>query len=141
MSTAKFSLSSDGEMISPAIHDANLRGIVLVDPDALYIPLRLVSGASVCIVLRGVIRLRADDFRQGNIVLDITVSGIDVKARDLMYVYGIAQEAKAEMSFLVAAEKDFCDGKLKLVEINASYGCSLACVCRDIDVIEGWTMS
>lgn len=134
--TGKLKVASGGEMIVPSVHDANLLGVVLADPSALYIPMRLIDGASVCIVLRGVVRLRADDFRQGNVVLDITVSGAGVRACDLQYVYGVDQAGKSELGFLVTVEEDFSRGKLKLVEINASYGCSLSCVCEEIDVIE-----
>ncbi|MFD2426047.1 hypothetical protein ACFSUI_20615 [Ralstonia solanacearum] len=55
MNEENFTLSPDGELVSPDVHDAKLRGVVLVDPSKLYIPLKLVGGENICMVLRGLI--------------------------------------------------------------------------------------
>lgn len=51
--TGKLKIASGGEMIVPSVHDANLLESSLLILKTLYIPMRLIDGASVCIVLRG----------------------------------------------------------------------------------------
>jgi hypothetical protein len=93
-----------------------------------------VDGSLYRVELLGVERLRADNFREGNIVLDMTVrSGQSVNERDLLTVLSI-EDASKHQDFVDSFVKRVRSGSLSLVEINPSYGCALACLCTSLEI-------
>jgi hypothetical protein len=136
----RLEISSEGMLTRPDVHDARLVGLVMLERGDLAMLLRLTDDCNVGIVLIGVERLRANDFRQGNIVLDITVStGADVGASDIAFAYGLEQDNSQEsLAFLETTLAKFHAKTRILVELNSSYGCSLICICEKIDVTADW---
>lgn len=127
----------DEVLVQPDVHDAEVRGLLLLSDRRLLIVLRAVDGLQRYLMLHGVERLKADDFRQGNIVLDITVSpptSLDIK--DVADAYGVAP---SDSSFLPGVMDRLKREGLLLVRLNPSYGCSLVCVCQGIGMADDIT--
>lgn len=57
----------------PSFHDGLLTGIQLIGKD-VHLSLRRVNGELWLVTLIGVMSLQMEDFRQGNIVLDVCIS-------------------------------------------------------------------
>src|SRR5262245_52428175 len=90
--TQQLDISNDGEVVQPPLHDARVRGLLLCASNRLVVPVETSGGVRLCLVFYGVERLRADDFRQGNIILDVVVSkGADIDMADVAYAYGLKQ--------------------------------------------------
>lgn len=127
----------DEVLVQPDVHDAEVRGLLLLSDRRLLIVLRTVDGLQRYLMLHGVERLKADDFRQGNIVLDITISpptSLDIK--DVADAYGVAP---SDSSFLPGVMYRLKREGLLLVRLNPSYGCSLVCVCQGIGMADDIT--
>lgn len=128
-------LSKDYEVIDPPVHDAHIRGLLLYGDRDLKILIETVDAGHYCLLLRGVERLRADDFRQGNIILDVTIAPIiDSDPNDIAYVYGV--EGPDNM-FVEKKVRQLIQDKKLLVKINPSFGCSAVCVCNHAEVERG----
>lgn len=126
--------SDDGAIARPRLHDGVICGILLQE-DQLVLPVQLVDGSKHCLVMQGVERLRVDDFRQGNIILDVTVaSGAQIDPADVAYACDIGVEAAPLLQKTIdrLIERD-----LIVVRINPSYGCSAVCICSRIGVEAG----
>jgi hypothetical protein len=128
-------ISDDDSIVIPNVHDANILGLVMVSKNKLLLPIHLVDGSNVCIVLNDVVCLRSDDFREGNIVLDITVSrGSAVEMSEIAYAHGLEKFLSSESSlFLKKSIQDFLKEKRILVQVNPSFGCRLVCICGEIE--------
>lgn len=134
-------LSEDGSIVNPDVHDARILGLVMINKKKLFLPIRLTDGSDLCLALCNVYCLRADDFREGNIILDITVSkGTEVDISDIAYAHGLEQFLSSESNtFLNKAVQDFFIGIKLFVQINPSYGCKLVCICDEIQVLQDWS--
>ena len=129
--------SDDGAVISPPVHDADLFGIVSCPDRRMLLLLRDVHGKTHCLSLCGVERFKGDDFRQGNIVLDIEIqTGSSVNSEDIAGVYGIDVSTSADSFENIMGKFD--SGQLKLVRLDTSYGFSFLCVCEGIEIIQDW---
>ena len=86
-------------------------------------------------LLSGLERLRADEFRQGNIVLDITICQASAGERDeIAYLYDIKS---TEVDLLErTANRLALDQKL-VVQISTSYGCRLLAICSAVELQAG----
>jgi len=137
MNSVEIAFSDDGTLINPALHDANLFGIISCPNRRMFILVRDVHGKIHCLAFFGVERFRADDFRQGNIILDITVqTGTNVSSEDLAYIFGI--DVSTSDSYRENIMKKFNSGRLMLVQLDQSYGCSFLCACEGIEIVEDW---
>jgi hypothetical protein len=125
-------LSEAGEIVEPSVHDGGINGLNLTSDHGLIISISTYSKKNVCLVLSGVDRFCANDFREGNTILDITVyESNEVNASLIGPLYfGKRMDEK------IIADKlnSIRDDNLILVQINPAYGCSLVCVCEGI----GW---
>lgn len=72
MSGLELKFSDSGTLVSPNIHDGYLAGLIALQGRALIV-VRTVPGNVIGICLDGIKRMRADDFREGNIILDLEV--------------------------------------------------------------------
>lgn len=125
-------VSDDESIVEPNVHDATIRGLLLISGKRLLISLETVEGVARCLVLHGVERLKVDGFREGNTVLDVTIStSTSLDPRDVADAYGIAFSDK---SFLPKIMEKLRLGGFIVVRVNPSYGCSLVCVCRNMNV-------
>lgn len=131
--------SEDGSIVTPNVHDAYILGLVMIKKKLLLF-IKLTSGSNLCLALNNVDRLRADDFREGNIILDITVSkGIEVDIRDIAYAHGLEQFLNSKSNaFLDKAVQSFFNDIKIFVQINPSYGCKLVCICDEVQLLQDW---
>lgn len=125
-------ISDAREVIWPSLHDARVRGFLLCAGATLMLPVEASDGLRCCLVLRGVEQLRADDFRQGNIILDVTVSSVSaIEMADVAYAYGV--EPTNSPFMLQTIERLIREDQI-IVRVNPSYGCVAVCICRSIEV-------
>jgi hypothetical protein len=130
----------DGSIVNPNVHDANILGVIMLTQKQLLLPIETVDGLALYIALDDVVCLRVDDFREGNIILDISVlSGTEVEMKDIAYAHGLESFLSCQSnSFLEKAIQNFLSRKQYLVQVNPSYGCKLVCICNKVEVLENW---
>jgi hypothetical protein len=123
--------SDADEIVEPDFHDANVNGLLVTNDKSLLVSISGSPCGNKCLVFHGLERLRCDDFRQGNIILDITVSsGASINVDDLAYVH----EVERDTPFLQSAMDRLRSQNFLLVRLNPSYGCSLVGICQSITV-------
>ena len=124
--------SDAGEIVVPEVHDAKVRGLLVTNDNRLLVSIAGTDDSNKCLVFHGVERLRCDDFRQGNIILDVTVSsGESIDIDDLAYVYGVE---KSNAPFLQSSMDRLQAENRLVVRLNPSYGCSLVGICQSLTV-------
>ena len=135
--TQSVEIDDSGEITSLVVHDAKLIGLLLAQPKRLLIAIQVGSGETTCLVLNGVDRLRADDFRQGNIILSASVSsGSNVEKADVAYAHGLSEN---DVTFLESILPRIEREQLLVVRLDPSYGCALVCICSAIEVCASLT--
>ena len=123
--------SDAAEIVEPDFHDANVNGLLVTNDKSLLVSISGSSCGNKCLVFHGLERLRCDDFRQGNIILDITVSsGASLNVDDLAYVYDV----ESDTPFLQSTMDSLRSQNRLLVRLNPSYGGSLVGICLRITV-------
>lgn len=116
--------------IIPNCHDARLVGVVALKNRQCMLLVLMEEGTLYQIVLLGVERLRVDDFREGNIILDLTVeSGPLVSKKEVLFALSLNGDA-TKSEFVESVLNRIRKRELFLVQINPSYGCVLACICE-----------
>ena len=124
----------DGMVVKPNVHDAQVMGIIVDKKERAIVPLEGADGRTLCLIMDGVVRLKADDFRQGNTLLSLSVSvGASLDVSDVAEAYGVNH---ANQDFLPQAMTRLVNEGSMVVRLSPSYGCSMVCICRDVDVIE-----
>ena len=74
----------------------------------------------------------ANDFREGNIVLDVEIyDGESFDSRLLSEIYG-KNYPHCHPGFESEIRRKVKNDELKLVSVNPSYGCSLLCIAKNI---------
>ena len=130
------SVSEDGALISPVVHDSRLVGLLISGKELLLL-IEPLEGTRFHIVLKDVERLRVDDFREGNIILDIAVyRGSEIEIEDVAYVHGLENEGLQSGGFLKETMQTLAERNIILVKVHPTYGCSLVCLCRDIGIAD-----
>jgi len=131
----------EGFLQSPDLHDGVLTALDLVDEKILRIRARDVRGGKHLIELHGLSLLLADEFRQGNIILDVRFE--TARAPDEQAIRYLLGEPPAGEPFRSKYEshvrkliQSIANGELTLVTIGSSYGCSLTALCRKAVVHE-----
>ena len=74
--------------MQPDLHDGSLSGIIVSDANTLELRCAHVDGWRYVVRLPELVSLRADDFRQGNIILDVRVYESDFPRDLTKRVYG-----------------------------------------------------
>ena len=136
------SFSDDDSIIDPPVHDAKILGMLVTSQKKLIISMQLVDGSNVCLVLNDIKRIRSDGFREGNIVLDITIwKGDEVDLKKIAYVHGLETFYPLDSSsYIQQAMHDFLHEERLLVQIEPSYGCKLACICGGIHYLQDYSL-
>jgi len=73
MTHSKISISEEGVLLNPVLHDAKLLGVLTFESKRTLVIAQLGSGEINGMWLIGVERLNATNFYAGNIILDCTV--------------------------------------------------------------------
>jgi len=116
-------------MSIPSFHDGHLNGIVLRPNQQCLLLLSDVTGAEYQFILDGVEHFRAENFRQGNIVLDLTVRDQNVDEEDLLFVLFLDRPPDSKKGIESNLSR-IQSGELHLIQLAPSYGCELAILCR-----------
>lgn len=126
----------------PSFHDGLLCGLSVTETTAT-LSLVEVDGRRWSVELTGVRYLKADDFRQGNIVLDLeVVTGEPPPPRWLEKLLPAphpkvaATYHDAHRSHIKGLEADIAAGVLTLVVLSPSYGCELWAICEACCALE-----
>jgi hypothetical protein len=111
-------------MSSPNLHDARLLGMFVSDNKTATVLFRSENGQRHELLLKEVEHLVANDFREGNIVLDVEIyDGESFDSKLLSEIYG-KNYLTAHPGFESEIRRKVKNGELKLVSVNPSYGCS-----------------
>jgi hypothetical protein len=133
MGLIKIDISDNSHSIlEPNLHDGRLLGIDLPSKSRADLTVAEVSGTRYHIVLDGVLAFHATDFREGNIILDVTVAhGENVQLADLASLGYADQNAphRAEANLNRLHERVRRES-LFVLELNPSYGCHLIGVAK-----------
>jgi hypothetical protein len=119
----------------PLLHDGRLIGIAVLPDKRCVVILSDHAGSIYRMSLTGIVRLRADNFREGNIILDVTAeTGDRVEEREILFALSV-DDADKHPDFVKSVLQRVRNRDLYLVHINPSYGCTFACLCG------GWTVT
>lgn len=117
-----------------AFHDGKLLGIIVSQARTCVLLTADQKGHHYRIVLSGVIRLRADEFKEGNTILNINVrSGEQVNSGEITRLCD-ADEQGVSGSFVSNILSRIHSRQLFLFAINPSYGCEFTCVCERLAI-------
>lgn len=118
----------------PSFHDGLLEGIVARDGEA-HIFIRAVDGLEYTVILRGVRRLIANHFMEGNIILDVVICrGGAINKADLRTLYEVPDGTESGFEWFENIVKDAIGEELTLVEVVPTYGCELLALCDAVEV-------
>ena len=139
-------IERDGEGVirRPNLHDAMLHGIVVTERDELWLLCRTEQGTRYQLDVPRVRYLRAENFRQGNIIFDVKlVSGPGVDRSTLEWL--LYHDRPADQASVNALANDVERGDCTLVEVTTSYGCCLVAVAAvpasEVRVSERWCLA
>lgn len=110
-------------LLEPDLHDGTLSGIVLTAPKTLSLHCADVDQRQYVLRLSGLVRLRANDFMEGNVIFEVKVHTHDFSPGLVKRVYGESGDAVPE--WLPATLLKLSRGEWTLLEITSSYGCHL----------------
>ena len=138
-------LNEDYSLCAPNLHDSKFLGLLNLSKNQYILFLLLENRINhVAIVLSDVTLLKADNFREGNIVLDVCIyTGTSQDAVDLRDeledLYGLREikvdKTKEKLQAALKQEADkIAAGDLALITINPSYGCSLIALSKTIEI-------
>lgn len=120
-----------------SFHDDHLTGIVTLPGKRCLLLVRSVDGTPHQVLLSGVERLRVDEFREGNVILDLEVVPPEHCDREDA-LFGLLEDGEPEIpsraQYVERLVERLRAGDARLVRLNPSYGCSLACVCSGLEV-------
>jgi hypothetical protein len=117
-------------------HDGYVDGLLTFN-SVVQILLRSVAGEKFTLTLRGVEAFRADDLRQGNIILELRLLTVDqIDALFIFDLYGYSNESRQGFSLNAWVERAKGEGLLAL-DIQPSYGCSISAIFKDCALERG----
>jgi hypothetical protein len=122
-------------LIDPNLHDGRLLGIGLPSDGRVELMLADVSKKRYRIVLDGIVVFRAMDFREGNIILDVTViQGKNIQIADLTSLGYDDKDKQRSEEYLLKLRVRVMQESLCVLELNPSYGCHLIGVAKNVSV-------
>lgn len=136
-------LGPGGRLMKPGFHDGWLTSIAVSEDKTASIGLRRFSGEPFLLRLSKVELLLATEFRQGNIILDMVFAN-GIEPRDIAsfrrligephtdVAVSIQQRSEANIARML---RDVVEGRSVFVQIEASYGCDLACLCGSAEMV------
>ena len=111
-------------------HDGFLDGL-LIDGPNVRVFLSSYDKQEFVLEVFGVVSLKVDGFRQGNIIFDVLArDGSDVTIDDMMNFFEFKDEANAHRKLQEAHARN-----LIVLEINPSYGASCAILAESVGLV------
>ena len=115
-------------------HDGNLLGMFIGDDDQISLFIETIHSGKYTLLLGGVVRLRATEFLEGNITLDLTVrSGKELSAKLLDELNLVSMHSENMTKLLHKYKTE----EFRIIEMNPSYGCSLLALCSSAKLAKG----
>jgi hypothetical protein len=122
-------------LLEPNLHDGTLVSIGLPRKGNADLIVAELSGKRYRFVLDGVFHLLATDFREGNIILDVTVSqGENVQLGDLESLVHVGPDGQRPQKYVRAIYDRVLGESLYVLELIPSYGCYLIAVAKNISI-------
>ena len=116
----------------PRLHDGSLEGFYVKADKSATLFVRDVNGVKYELELGSVEYLLANEFREGNIILDLTIErGKDCEVSLLRALFD-SKYLETHPNFLVALQQRIEAEGLTLVSIDPSYGCSFLALCKTL---------
>lgn len=119
----------------PKFHDGLLMGVEILGDEEVVLRLKDVENRNFRLRLLRVSLLKVDDFRQGNIILDVTVSERLEDQREIiawLAFSGTESDDPEVRRYIEEAVKNHW----KLVTVAPSYGAEVFALCADIELVE-----
>jgi len=117
-------------LIEPNLHDGALVGISS-DNERIDLTVDDAEARRFHIILDGVVEFLATDFKQGNIILDVTiVQGGQTQANDLGTLN--QSEYSQDEKYLQKLHRRVVDESLYVLQLNPSYGCQIISIARKV---------
>ena len=129
----KHILNVDGEVTSPPLHDSELIS-VNTDDSIVSLLFKLDDGSNVYCYLNDTEQFVCNNFRQGNIVLDLTVITGDLLSDELKFKIFPASRVKNEKfdRYIESINNKLQKNELIIIQLNPSYGCEITAICSSI---------
>jgi len=116
-------------------HDGHFEGFWIPNNGLIHIFLRTVGSMEYVFLLNGVVMLKATDFKEGNIILDVSFRNYeDIDFNDIKMLYDLDHDIPTDNWELKLLDKIESD-KLIVLEINPSYGGSCLVLAKSMEVI------
>jgi hypothetical protein len=123
-----------GTVLNPSLHDGYLTSIEYLPENQIALRGQSVEGDKCCYLLSGVDEFRADGLLERNIILDITIrSGHEVREEELIDALK-CQGSPLKFRQVQLEKIRACE--LVLFQLNPSYGASVGCTCRQVELAE-----
>jgi len=120
-------------LLEPNLHDGTLVSIGLPREGNAELIVAELSGQRYRIVLDGVSDLLATDFREGNIILDVTVNqGENVQMADVESLVDVGLDGQRPEKYVRIIHERVLRESLYVLELNPSYGCYLIAVAKNV---------
>lgn len=116
-------------------HDGSLDGL-LIEDGVVHLFLRTADKQKFDLKVSGLLSLKLDDFRQGNIIYEVVIRGGNELTLSDMSLYGFQDEAKA-----VAKLHESQHNGIVALEINPSYGGQCLLLAKSVELRVGWQTS
>lgn len=115
-------MSEPNVIMDPDLHDGNLIGLVVHHREQLEIFCTDIGGVEYVVTVGGLIALRADDFRQGNIIFELLIHRSPIAPSLVERVFGDKSEKDPPW---LSAKMSTLTNEHVLLEVTSSYGCEL----------------
>jgi hypothetical protein len=123
------------------LHDGMLTAIELTKDDILEVRILDTEGNAHALTLLGLKKLKCSNFRQGNIVLDVSIATKEMPDhRSLCELYDCDYVEGASPGYVEQSAQEIIEGHLALVSVSPSYGCELLALCRQVK-LDGETIT
>jgi hypothetical protein len=100
-------------------HDGRFDGFWIAANEVVHLFLRTQDGERFTLILRGIERLRLDEIKEGNIILDLVFRDADSLTKsDIEELYDVDADSPQIVGLLKKAR----ERGLRALEINPSYG-------------------
>jgi hypothetical protein len=114
-----------------AFHDGFLDGFLILESSVLLF-LSTMEKQPYVLIARGVEQMKADDFRQGNIILDVlTRRGNEISINDVKFLYGTQAGEVGDRQARKILERITQEDRIAL-EVNPSYGCECLLIAQAV---------
>jgi hypothetical protein len=130
-----------GTATLPNVHDGSLIGLLVPSSERALLTIRDISNTIHYIEMTGVERLLANEFMQGNIILDLSVeTGEKIQSHTIAQLLDVKEDGPYAEHLSKVMER-FKSRELLLVQISSSYGCDLQCICTGIGMSAAGALS